>query len=249
MAATRCYIDFAAGDEARYMEELERYRSLSTWLEKNAGKYGLSTQLGDLDDSGRETLSAVYEAETKISLSPTSFTPPHSLLLPRLAINVSSSTGLRKTTTNFLDLLTDSKKLKSKRAPNPPLRYEGCKVFRIEDGFVAQTGDVTRQDGSGGESIYGGTFNDEKEGLKTPFELGTIAMANSGKNSNTSQFFVTLTSDPSRLKKLTGRYVAFARADTSDPDTRACLDRLGALADGKGGTRVPVWIAKCGTCD
>lgn len=50
-------------------------------------------------------------------------------------------------------LLTDDKKLVSKRPPNPPLRYKGARVFRIEAGFVAQMGDVTRQDGSGGESI------------------------------------------------------------------------------------------------
>lgn len=141
----------------------------------------------------------------QISLTDKSFVPPPSLLLPRLYFNVSSSAGLKKTSANFLDLLSDSKKLKSKRSPNPPLKYQDCKVFRIDEGFVAQTGDVTRQDGSGGESICrylsspwmnsgmrelnlaslladGGTFNDEKEGLKTTFQLGTIAMANSGKN-------------------------------------------------------------------
>jgi len=86
-------------------------------------------------------------------LTDKSFAPPPSLLLPRLYFNVSNAAGLKKTSSNFLDLLSDSKKLKSKRSPNPPLRYQGCKVFRIDEGFVAQTGDVTRQDGSGGESI------------------------------------------------------------------------------------------------
>lgn len=44
-------------------------------------------------------------------------------------------------------------------------------------------------DGSGGESIYGGKFNDEQAGLKRKFVRGTVGMANSGKNSNTSGFF------------------------------------------------------------
>lgn len=43
-------------------------------------------------------------------------------------------------------------------------------------------------DGSGGDSIYGGQFNDEKSGLKLAHEgPGTLSMANSGKNTNTSQ--------------------------------------------------------------
>lgn len=44
----------------------------------------------------------------------------------------------------------------------------------------------------------GGTFNDEKEGIKVPFELGTVAMANSGKNctspSLSSSFISSLSS-------------------------------------------------------
>lgn len=37
-------------------------------------------------------------------------------------------------------------------------------MHRIIQGFVAQGGDITRKDGSGGDSIYNGKFNDEKEG-------------------------------------------------------------------------------------
>ncbi|GAA6047700.1 hypothetical protein JCM3770_001727 [Rhodotorula araucariae] len=243
--ATRCFIDFAAGDAAAYQQDLSRFNDLVAWLEANGAKYGLPKCLHYLDESGVETLMAVYEGDTKITLSHSSLSPPPSLLLPRLYLTVSPSSGLRKTTTNFLALLTDEKKLVSKRAPNPPLRYRGTPVFRIEKGFVAQTGDVTRQDGSGGESIYGGAFNDEKDGLKVPFQLGTVAMANSGKNSNTSQFFIVLTSDPAKLKKLAGRYVAFGQVDLDDEGSRECLARLDALADGKGGTVKKVWIDEC----
>lgn len=41
-------------------------------------------------------------------------------------------------------------------------------------------GDFTRGDGSGGESIYGRKFKDEKDGLKMTHRVGTLAMANSG---------------------------------------------------------------------
>lgn len=60
-----------------------------------------------------------------------------------------------------------------------------------------------------------------------------------------SQFFVTLTSDPAKLKKLTGKYVAFGQVDLDDAGSRTCLERLDALGDGNGGTSVKVWIENC----
>ncbi|POY76150.1 hypothetical protein BMF94_0873 [Rhodotorula taiwanensis] len=261
MSEQRGYIDFAAGDQATHGEALKRYKDLAAWLERNGSKYGLPARLAELDHSGRETVVAVYGGDAQVELASEDLSPPRSLRLPRLRFAVSSSPALKKTTANFLALLTDEKKLVSKRPPNPPLRYVETPVFRIESDFIAQTGDITRRDGSGGESIYGGSFNDEKEGLKIAFQKGTLAMANSGKNCERSQlgclqysavgltpvpFFVTLTDDPSKLKKLTGKYVAFAQVDLLDADSLECLRQLDALADGRGGTVKPVWIDECG---
>ena len=61
-------------------------------------------------------------------------------------------------------------------------------------------------DGSGGDSIYGGKFNDDKAALKLKHEsAGLLSMANSGRNSNTSQFFMTLAPAP----KCDGKHVIF----------------------------------------
>lgn len=53
--------------------------------------------------------------------------------------------------------------------------------------FPLEVGSKLWLTGRFGELTDGGTFNDEKEGLKIPFQQGTVAMANSGKSSNTSQ--------------------------------------------------------------
>lgn len=86
---------------------------------------------------------------------PLQLDPPTSLAMPSLLISLPSS-GFKKTLQNFLGLASDPPAFKSKRSPYGELSYRstaGRSVFRIETGFVAQMGDVTRGDGSGGESI------------------------------------------------------------------------------------------------
>ena len=74
---------------------------------------------------------------------------------------------------------------------------------------MMQGGDVVKGDGSAGDSIYGGKFNDEKPGLKIKhLDRGTLAMANGGKNTNTSQFYVTFGEN---LAQLDGKHVVFGK--------------------------------------
>lgn len=84
-------------------------------------------------------------------------------------------------------------------------KYFNKVIFhRISKGFVIQGGDPTGT-GSGGESIYGGNFEDELNPATTSYQegykRGVVAMANAGPNTNTSQFFIMLI-DRDQMPKL-----------------------------------------------
>jgi len=71
--------------------------------------------------------------------------------------------------------------------------YDGIIFHRVIKGFMIQGGDPTGT-GRGGESAWGGRFNDEidtqSEVYKRGYKAGTMAMANAGPNTNGSQFFI-----------------------------------------------------------
>lgn len=105
---------------------------------------------------------------------------------------------------NFLALCTGEKGIA--KGSGKPLHYKSVAFHRVLKGFMAQGGDFVFANGTGGESIWGGTFKDEKGGLALKFDRlgkegrGVVAMCNSGKNSNGSQFFITF----GPLSKLNG---------------------------------------------
>ena len=73
--------------------------------------------------------------------------------------------------------------------------YNGLVFHRVIDGFMLQTG-CPFGDGTGGESIWGGDFEDEIRQELRHDRPYTLSMANSGPNTNGSQFFITTVACP-----------------------------------------------------
>lgn len=139
-----------------------------------------------------------------------------------------------KTAENFRQFCTGEYK------PNGvPMGFKGSSFHRVIKDFMIQGGDFVHADGTGVMNIYNGAvFPDENFSLKHD-AAGLLSMANSGKDTNGCQFFITC----AKCNFLDNKHVVFGRVI----DGLLIVRKIENVPIGSNNKpRLPISISQCG---
>ena len=153
--------------------------------------------------------------------------------IPRIVMELFAD-EVPKSAENFRALCTGEK---GTGLSGKPLHFKGSYFHRVITEFMAQGGDFTAGNGTGGESIYGEKFEDENFD-RAHMGQGTLSMANAGPNTNGSQFFLCFI----KTSWLDGKHVVFGQVT----EGLESLDLMEAVGSGTGATSKKVKIEDCG---
>ena len=149
-----------------------------------------------------------------------------------------------KTAENYRQLCTGEK---GRGGAKGKPHYRGTTVHRVVPGFVLHGGDTTAGNGTGGESIYSTEespfFDDEFEnGVVGHAEPYLLSMANAGRHTNGSQFFLTT----ARTTWLDGKHVVFGRV-RSGKEVVTAIEAVGS-GHGKTSKAVELRVTNATVC-
>nr|KAF6383400.1 RAN binding protein 2 [Pipistrellus kuhlii] len=115
--------------------------------------------------------------------------------------------------------------------------FKNSIFHRVIPDFVCQGGDITKHDGTGGRSIYGDKFEDENFNVKHTGP-GFLSMANRGRDTNNSQFFITL----KKAEHLDFKHVVFGFVK----DGMDTVKKIESFGSPKGSVSRRISIKECG---
>ena len=242
--------DSSAAAELVYLDidinsSLAARSNAALFVSKTNSRYSLSSNdIRRLGGSELSRLPDLFSCDHDFSHLPPSkidFSPPSSTSNCRLVLRLFSS-AVPLACENFVRLAAGSSP--SLGDCGKPLAYVGSSIHRVVPGFVVQGGDFVFGNGSGGESAFPGkrVFKDEKAGLQLKHDKrGVLSMGNSGKNSNSSQFFLTFAPCPN----LDGKHVVFGELLHGN-DVLGDVERRGTS---EGTPTCPLTILSCGRFD
>ena len=213
----------ACDDEARERGRAEQQKVLEDRARENA-----QAAWNSMLDPGRGAHDVTARVFLDISIGEPGAAKTH-----RMVIGLYGNV-VPKTAYNFYRLCTGE----AGSAPNgAALHYKGVKFHRVIPGFMAQGGDISRGKGGSGDSVFGGHFEDENFEMKHA-TTGTLSMANYGKDTNLSQFFISFVP----LGHLDGKHVVFGEI-LEGLQTLRLMEAVGSRS---GGTSAPIVISDAG---